>query len=132
MILLDTHALLWLRGGDRRLGRRARSAVDRAWTAEQLAVSAITFWEISLLKEKGRIKFPEDVALWRREQLRQGLIELPIDGEIGIRAVSLSGLPTDPADRFIVATAMEGHRLVTADQRILDWPGPLNRLDATE
>ena len=38
----------------------------------------------------------------------------------------------DPADRIIVATAMEGHRLVTADERILRWDGDLDRLDARE
>ena len=31
----------------------------------------------------------------------------------------------DPVDRLIVATALEGHRLVTADRRVLDWPGNL-------
>ena len=37
----------------------------------------------------------------------------------------------DPADRFIVATAMAtGATLVTADHRILRWPGTLNRHDA--
>ena len=37
----------------------------------------------------------------------------------------------DPADRIIVATALQGHQLVTEDRRILAWPGPLNRLRAT-
>jgi PIN domain nuclease of toxin-antitoxin system len=51
-------------------------------------------------------------------------------------AAEVAALPDsfhrDPADRIIVATALEGHRLVTADQRMLDWPGNLNRLDARE
>ncbi|MDE0156069.1 MAG: hypothetical protein OXI88_00460 [Gammaproteobacteria bacterium] len=34
--------------------------------------------------------------------------------------------------RLIVATALEGHRLVTADKRILGWSGKLDRLAATE
>jgi len=36
------------------------------------------------------------------------------------------------ADRIIVATALDGHRLATADRRIMEWPGPLNRLRATD
>ena len=55
-----------------------------------------------------------------------------MDGEIGIRAATLPDFHADPADRLIVATALEGHRLVTADRRILDWPGQLSRLDATQ
>lgn len=36
------------------------------------------------------------------------------------------------ADRIIVATALTGHRLMTADRLILECPGPINRLDATK
>ena len=41
-----------------------------------------------------------------------------MDGDIGIRASALTDFHADPADRIIVATAMGGHRLVTADERI--------------
>ena len=132
MILLDTHVMLWLRLGDTRLGAGARSEIDRAWEAKQVSISAVSFWEVALLKDKQRISFPEDVGLWRREQLGPGVIEIPMDGEIGIRAATLPDFHTDLADRLIVATALEGHRLVTADRRILEWPGHLSRLDATQ
>lgn len=85
-----------------------------------------------MLKDRGRIRFPEDVGLWRREQLEQGMFEIAVDGAIGIRATSLADFHADPADRLIVATALEGHRLVTADERILGWTGRLSRLRATE
>ena len=132
MILLDTHALLWLRAGDARLGPAARAQIQQAWESDQVALSAISFWEMAMLRDKGRIRYPEDVGRWRREQLMQGLVEIPVDGEIGIRANSLAGLHADPADRIIVATALGSHRLVTADTRILSWNGDLDRLDARE
>ncbi len=132
MILLDTQVMLWLRLGDSRLGRHARIEIDQAWQSDDVGVSAISFWEVAFLKEKGRIVFPEDVRLWRKEQLRQGVVEIPVDGEIGIRASSLAEFHPDPTDRVIVATALDGHQLVTADRRILDWPGPLSRLDARQ
>ena len=83
-----------------------------------------------MLKQKGRLRLHEDVGLWRREQLEQGVIEIPVDGEIAVRAGSLPDVHGDPADRIIMASALEGHRLVTADQRILDWPGTLSTVDA--
>lgn len=131
MIQLDTHVLLWLRSGSRRLGSGTRLEIDRAWRNRTLCVSAVSFWEIALLKAKGRIHAPEEVEPWRRQQLEEGLIEVALDGEIGIRAANLADFVADPADRMIVATALGGHRLVTADRHILDWPGALNRLDAT-
>ena len=130
MILVDTHALIWLRTGDDRLGIAARRTLSDALRDGDLAVSAMTFWEVAMLKAKDRLEFPEDVRLWRREMLGQGLEEIPVDGGIAARAGMLENLHGDPADRIIVATALEGHRLVTADSRILDWSGNLDRLDA--
>ena len=132
MILLDTQVMLWLRSGDPKLGNEARTEIDLAWHSEGVAVSAISFWETAMLKEKGRLRFPEDIAMWRREQIEQGIAELPVDGEIGIRAAALRAFHGDPADRIIVATALGGHQLVTADRRILEWPGELNRLSGTD
>ena len=132
MILLDTHVVLWMRLGDARLGPNARLEIDRAWQSGEVGVSAISFWEIALLKDKGRIRFPEDVSQWRREQLEQGVAEVAVNGAIAIRAVGLADFHADPADRLIVATALEGHRLVTADERILGWTGPLSRVRADQ
>ncbi len=132
MILLDTHVILWLRLGDDRLGPLARREIDQAWQSGGLAVSAISFWEIAMLKSKNRISFPENLELWRRIQLEQGMVEIPMDGKTGMRAANLPDFHPDPADRLIVATALEGHHLVTADTRILGWSGKLERLDATQ
>ena len=69
--------------------------------------------------------------VWRADLLRGGLLEVPVDGQIGIDATVLAGLHGDPADRMIVATAISvGAQLATADQRLLDWSGDLPRLDA--
>ena len=132
MILADTHTLLWLWTGEAHLGAGARRTLDDALLGGEFAVSAMTFWEVAMLVSRGRLDFPEDVGLWRRELLDQGVMEIPVDGEIGIRANALPGFSSDPADRIIVATAQGGHRLVTADDRILRWRGDLNRLDARE
>lgn len=130
MTLLDTHVLLWLRVGDDRLGPTARLAIDEAWRDGDVAVSSISFWEAAMLKARNRIELTTDISRWRREQLEQGLVELAFDGEVGIRAANLASFHRDPADRLIVATALDGHRLITADRRILAWPGELARMDA--
>ena len=85
-----------------------------------------------MLHEKGRLTLLQDMGSWRQALLQDGLVEIPVDGEIGIRAAGLADFHADPADRLIVATALGGHQLVTADERILDWPGALSRLRATD
>lgn len=82
------------------------------------------------MREKNRLEAGFDVSAWRAALLNSGVVEMPLDGEIGIRATALAGLPRDPADRFIVATALDGHRLLTADGPILAWPGDLERIRA--
>ena len=132
LILLDTHVLLWLRSGDARLGPRARKVIARAESEGEVAVSAISFWEVAMLKDKRRIELDESVSSWRRKLLDEGIVEIAINGDIGIRAVRLRDFHADPADRLIVATALAGHQLVTADLRILNWSGALNRLRAKD
>lgn len=132
MILLDTHVLLWHERGDRRLGRQARTQIQRSWSENDVAVSAISFWEVGMQVRKDRLGFHLDLDAWRRDLLSLGLVEVPVDGAIAARAGLLQDIHGDPADRLIVATALEGHRLVTADRGILSWPGRLSRLRATD
>lgn len=133
LILLDSHALVWLANGDKRLGRRARAAADRALADGKLAVSAVSFWEIALLVAKRRLQIGRPARAWREALLQSGLHEIEVDGEIAIAAAQLGDFHDDPADRFIVATAsLAGATLLTTDQRILDWKGSLRRHDAAQ
>ncbi len=129
-MLLDTQVLVWVRSGCGRLGRRTHDAIDRAVRERDVAVSAISFWEVAMLQAKGRLTLLRDIASWREALLEDGLVEIPVNGAIAARAGLLADMHGDPADRLIVATALDGHQLVTADERILGWPGQLHRVDA--
>ena len=131
MILLDTHALIWLDTADRRLGRKTRALIEKQWAENKVAVSAISFWEAGMLTERGRFRPAVPIAEWRVRWLDAGLLEFPLDGAILVRALDLGALPEDPADRFIAATALaEQARLVTADEKILAWQHAMARHDA--
>jgi len=132
MILLDTHVLLWLMAGDNKLGRLSRKQIDKAYQKGKLSVSAISFWEISMLQNKGRIELSDSIQSWRKQLLRQGIIEMPIDGKIGIDSTNIKNFHADPADRLIVSTAILNDAvLITADGKILAWQGELKRIDAS-
>jgi PIN domain nuclease of toxin-antitoxin system len=131
VILLDTHVLLWVDRDDVSLGPSTREMIEAAWKEGSVVVNAISFWEVAMLALRGRLQLPCEVTVWRRNWLEAGLRELPLDGSIALRAVSLVAFHPDPADRFLVATAQGiGATLVTADQAILGWSGPLTRHDA--
>ncbi len=131
MILLDTHALIWLNLGLPQLGPRARQAADEALLEGRLAVSAVSFWEVAVLVQRRRVELEKSTDRWHQELLRSGLIEIPLDGKIAIEAMGLPDLHGDPADLFIAATAIiKEARLITADRRLLNWSGALECLDA--
>ena len=132
MILLDTHVVVWVQMGDNRLGPQARGELVVALQEGNATVSAITFWEVGMRSQKGRLNLGRHLDAWREELLESGIVEIPVNGIIAARAGLLTEMHGDPADRIIVATALEGHQLVTADDRILNWPGDLTRLDARE
>jgi PIN domain nuclease of toxin-antitoxin system len=114
-----------------RMGSSARQLADEAIGMSDLAVSAISFWEVALLVRKARLHLAQSLRLWRRDLLERGAIELPLGGAACIAAAQLENFQADPADRLIVATAQDlGATLLTADEKILAWPGRLDRRDA--
>lgn len=131
MILLDTHVLVWADNDDPRLGPKARARIERLWSDGKVVVSPIAFWEIGLLQARGRLKLPASLLDWREALINAGVSEVPLDGAVAIRALDLAGLHDDPADRFIVATALvHDAALMTADERLLSWRHSLERFDA--
>jgi PIN domain nuclease of toxin-antitoxin system len=131
MILLDTHALVWMDADDPALGKTSRRLIQQAWETENLAVSAISFWECAMLQQRERLILPMPAHAWRMDLIAAGLQECPLHGEIAILAAQLEFLHKDPADRFITATAMvHSATLVTADERLLAWTHRLKRQDA--
>ena len=77
---------------------------------------------------------PDHWTLSATGGLADKVVELGVVESLSHETVRLrlKKTPSSPADRIIVATAMNGHRLVTADRRILDWNVGLRCLDATQ
>jgi len=130
-LILDTHTLLWIDRDDASVGAETRQQVEAAWRSAWVGVSAISFWEVAMLAERGRVALSVAPEQWRADWLKAGLVEIPVDGTLALQACQLQGFHRDPADRFIVATALSrGTPLVSADRQILDWAGDLDRIDA--
>lgn len=131
VILLDTHVAVWSIFDTASLGKTCRRIVGQAARQRELAVSAISFWEISLLVSKHRLRLLDSATEVRQQMLGAGTEELPLTGEIAILAGEIETLHGDPADRFIVATAIAHNAtLVTADEQLLRWRHPLRRQNA--
>ena len=121
--LLDTHALVWWVDGSKKLAREQYRATERAASAGALFLSEISFWEIAMLVEAGKLTFREPLDEWlERAAAAPAVQRIGITPTIAREVASLSTSRNwDPADRIIVATArVLGARLVTSDSRIID------------
>lgn len=115
-VLLDTHVLQWWSAEPDRLSPAASAAIGGA---DQLAVAAITWFELAWLARRERIVVTVPVRSWL-DDLAADVRTVGITPAIADAAVALpSSFPGDPADRVIYATAVEhGWRLVTKDRRL--------------
>jgi PIN domain nuclease of toxin-antitoxin system len=116
-LLLDTHVLHWWSAEPERISRGAAAALDEA---EELAVAAITWFELAWLARQERIQVSIPIRSWL-DRLADQVRTIGITPAIADTAVSLpTSFPGDPADRLIYATAIEhGLRLVTKDGKLL-------------
>jgi PIN domain nuclease of toxin-antitoxin system len=120
--LLDTHALLWIAAGSRRLSDPVRRLVQARPPAD-FAAAAISLLEIARLAHCGEVDLGPQPAEWLDEMPHRFTV-LPLTPGIAWRSVSLDWTHKDPADRLICATTLE-HKLtlVTNDKEIIRWGG---------
>jgi PIN domain nuclease of toxin-antitoxin system len=118
-LLLDTHVWLWSLAAPERLGRKVRAQLERK--ANEVWLSPISVWELLVLAERGRVRLDAEPRAWVREALeRAPLEEAPLNHEVALRSREVSLPHPDPADRFLVATALVYElTLVTADDTLI-------------
>ena len=113
-LLLDTHAFVWCLSDVPRLAEGARNAI--ADPRNDVFVSAVTGWEISVKRAKGRMTAPDNLSAMIGER---GFIHLPLTFHHAEQAGHLPMHHRDPVDRMLIAQAQaEGLVLVTRDARI--------------
>lgn len=116
MILLDTCTLLWLSDPSGPLPRPVLDRIRRTAPSERF-VSAISAFEIGYKVALGKLSLPLSPVVWFPQSCAmRGLTPLPITDGIALRASQLPLHHRDPADRFIVSTALEtGLTVLTPD-----------------
>ena len=119
-LLVDTCAIIWLATGDRKLSQFARDAMR---DAELLCFSSISIWEIARLVKAGDLEIPvSPVRLADMLVERYDMNELSINNSIALRSSALPEIHKDPADRFIIATALLNDlTVVTGDHRFEEY-----------
>ena len=104
-LLLDTHIWLWYLLGNSRLSLQVQSAI--ADSNNEIWLSPISIWEAAILVEKGRISLQPDTSTWVSLALKNlETREATLNNKIALLSRQIDLPHQDPADRFIVATAV--------------------------
>lgn len=115
--MLDTHAFVWWDTKDPHLPVRMREAIAAA--ENQVFVSAVSVWEITIKRAAGKLIFAGSVAKAIEIHRFQ---PLPISVAHAEWAGSLDPIHHDPFDRMLIAQAnLEGMPLVTVNPQILRY-----------
>lgn len=121
-VLLDTHIVQWWSAEPERMSPTAREALE---AADELAIAAISWYELAWLARNERITVTVPIRSWL-DGLASHLRTMAVTAAIAETAVGLpTSFPGDPADRLIYATAIEHNiGLVTKDQAIRENDHP--------
>jgi len=105
MIVLDTH--IWHWWTNQILGKLSAPIIELIEQADDVAVSAISCFEMSWLVRHGRIDLGCRFDQWLEEvEASQCVRFLPVTPRIASLAPTLPEHHKDPQDRLIIATAI--------------------------
>jgi len=119
-IICDTHILIFWQDAPERLSDAAQLAIENGLQHKALACCDISFWEIAMLINAGRLRKDISPGQYMADlSLALSLTVLPITPEIAALSQEDFFLHKDPADRIIAATAIHLNApLITADKKL--------------
>jgi PIN domain nuclease of toxin-antitoxin system len=91
----------------------------------ELWLSSVSVWELTVLCRKGRFRVSQDIATWVSHSIEElHLMEAPLTVEITLAIPTMTFIHGDPADHLLAATArVFDLTLVTADENLVKQSG---------
>jgi PIN domain nuclease of toxin-antitoxin system len=119
--LLDTHTLLWVLSGSKRLPENVRLIIKDLNKPCFLSIASL--WEIAIKLQLGKLFMNLSLEDLRHFCIRNRILIMPIEFE---HLFILRDLPTfhgDPFDRLIISQAIaENFIVITKDKKFKKYP----------
>ena len=122
MILLDTHTAVWLASDQSKLSVDAKK--ELSLHSDNLHISVVSAWEISMLYRRKRLHLPIDPELYLDRMIKQhALNEVPLSRHIAQLSVRLPEIHNDQFDRILIAMCQANEwTLLSKDSVIAKYP----------
>ena len=126
-VLLDTHLLLWAVGDPDRLDPALVQLLEDPMNTPVFGV--VSLWEVVIKSALDRPDLRVEPSLLRQVLVEAGWRELVVEARHMLAVAQLPALHRDPFDRLLLAQAQaDGLLLITADQQLAQYPGPVRRM----
>jgi PIN domain nuclease of toxin-antitoxin system len=102
-LLLDTHTFIWLSEDDQNLPATLQTTIENT---DRVFVSIVSFWEISIKLNIGKISLKDDFNSIETRFLETKFILLPISISDTIQLSQLPIHHKDPFDRILISQAI--------------------------
>ena len=112
--LLDTHTFLYCLFGVDKLSPGCKDIITDP--ENDIFVSSVNLWEISIKKSIGKLQAPEDMVSIVEEK---GFLGLPISLEDGQSILDLPLLHKDPFDRMLIAQAKNNKLTIITNDKVI-------------
>jgi PIN domain nuclease of toxin-antitoxin system len=123
-VLPDSHILAWFAEDDPKLSDEMRSILED--DSNQLFFSSASIWELTIKRALNRSGFNIEPRVLQRALLDNGFDELSVNSRHAFALEALPPIHKDPFDRILIAQAIsEGMLLLTSDETIAQYPGPI-------
>ena len=121
-LLLDAHIFLWFITGSSRIPEAMKT--DILNPANEVYLSVVSVWEISVKYQIGRLSLPEPPQIYLPAQRqRHQIASLSLDEASVSQLAGLPSIHRDPFDRMLVCQALEQDMIiVTADAMLQSYP----------
>lgn len=119
-LLIDTQAILWFIEGDQRLGRNARTAIEKK--ANTCFISMASWWEIAIKVRLNKLGLEIPLKEFIRRREAEGFRTLDIQADHVSVLTTLPLHHRDPFDRLIIAQArQDGMSICTCDDAFREY-----------
>ena len=120
--LLDTAVWLWSMNSPERIRDQGREILERG--EEEIYLSAVTTWEISIKMRLGKLDFPGPPAHHvERFMAKQSLRPLSVTHRHAAQVFDLPAHHGDPFDRMLIAQALvEDMTILTSNRSFRRYP----------
>ncbi|CAA6803584.1 MAG: PIN domain nuclease [uncultured Aureispira sp.] len=105
--ILDTHAFIWYAAGDKQLSTKARNLIDNLNNENQIFLSIVSIWEISIKLSIGKLEFKKPLKEVLDEQIELNNYQiLDIKMEHTEKIIDLPFHHRDPFDRLLIGQSI--------------------------